>query len=91
MLDNLRDQPETAIFHEEEGEGTPETLEAPVVSKKKQQHKPKKIRSQRSFDQIIGINAFQRFVLAVMFFITLCLLGFVFLILMGKIVPTFLY
>jgi ABC-type Na+ efflux pump permease subunit len=91
MLDNLRDQPETAIFHEEEGEGTPETLEAPVVSKQKKKQKPEKVHRRRSFDQIIGMNAFQRFVLAVMFFITLCLLGFVFLILMGKIVPTFLY
>jgi hypothetical protein len=77
MLDNLRDQ---ASFQEEEEPLVPET------PGKKQ----KTSKRRRTFDQMTGMNAKQRFVLSVMLLVIVCLLGFMFLVLAGKIVPTFL-
>lgn len=79
MLDNLREQSDDSFFKEEEP--TPETPE----------QKPGKIRRRRTFDQVTGMTAFQRFVLSVMFFLTICLLGFMLLVFTGKIVPSFLF
>jgi hypothetical protein len=77
MLDNLRDQ---ASFQEEEEPVEPNTP------------KPPKVRGpRRSFDQITGTNARQRFALAVMLSIIVCLLGTMFLVISGKIVPSFLF
>jgi hypothetical protein len=73
MLDNLRDQ---ASFQEEEEPLDPNAPKLP---------KPRKPR--RSFDQITGMTAQQRFALAVMLSIMVCLLGTVFLLVSGKIVP----
>jgi len=85
MLKDLRDQPETPIFQEEE---TPS--EAPLDEPRK---KPVKVRTshRRTFDQITGMSAFQRFVLVFMLFLTICLLGIVMLVLAGKVVPSFLF
>ena len=81
MLDNLRGQSSGNDFFKEE-EPAPE---AP-------QKNPKVIhRRGRTFDQITRTTAFQRFVLAVMLFIMLCLLGVMLLVFTGKIAPTFLY
>jgi hypothetical protein len=80
MLDNLRDQPEASFFQEEE-ESAPEV---PV-------QEPGEPRPRRTFDQVTGTNAFQRFVLALMFLLTICLLGSMLLILTGKVIPSFLY
>ena len=75
MLDNLRDQ---ASFQEEE----------PFNSKPP---KPLKVpRSHRSFDQIIGMTAPQRFALAVMLLIIVSLLGVMLLLISGKIIPPFM-
>ncbi|HEY5269962.1 MAG TPA: hypothetical protein VII97_06465 [Anaerolineales bacterium] len=48
---------------------------------------PKPPKPRRSFDQITGMTAQQRFALAVMLSIMVCLLGTVFLLISGKIVP----
>jgi hypothetical protein len=78
MLDNLRDQ---ATFKEEE--------EKPVPPKK---IKPPKQRKQvRSFDEMTHMTARQRFALAVMLLVIVCLLGTMLLVISGKIVPGFLY
>jgi len=82
MLDNLRKEGENGFFQEEE-EKKPE----PEVFS----HKPKDFRPRKTFDQITGTNAVQRFVLAMMLFLSVCLLGFLLLILTGKIVPSFLF
>ena len=76
MLDNIRNQ---ATFQEEE----PLDLDAPKPPK---QRKPRP-----SFDRITGMTAQQRFVLAVMLSIMVCLLGTLFLVISGKIVPSFLF
>jgi hypothetical protein len=76
MLDNLRDQ---ASFQEEEIS----ELDAPQASKP--------IKRKRSFDQVTGMTAQQRFILAVMLLVIICLLGTMFLVIAGKIVPTFLF
>jgi hypothetical protein len=75
MLDNLRDQ---ASFTEEE----PLDLNTPKP--------PKPRKPRRSLDQITGMTAQQRFALAVMLSIIICLLGVILLLFSGKIVPPFL-
>jgi hypothetical protein len=74
MLDNLRDQ---ATFTDDE----PLETEAP---------KPVRPRRRRSgFDQMTGTTAPQRFFLAVMLAIVVCLAGVAILFLTGKIVLPF--
>ena len=77
MLDNLRDQ---ASFQEEEEPLNPNAPKPP------KQRKPR-----RSFDQITGMTAKQRFALAVMLSIMVCLLGTMLLLVSGKIVPSLFY
>jgi len=77
MLDNLRDQ---ASFQEEEELLDPN---APNLSN------PRKPR--RNFDQITGMTAQQRFALAVMLSIIVCLLGTMLLLISGKMVPPFMF
>jgi uncharacterized membrane protein SpoIIM required for sporulation len=79
MLDDLRNQSEADF--------TPEGEPALEQSKSV----PKIDRPRRSFDQITGTNAIQRFVLALLLFVTVCLIGFLLLIFTGKINPSFLY
>ncbi len=76
MLDNLREQ---ASFKEEEEPLDPHAPKPP---------KPRKPR--RSIDQITGMTAQQRFLLAVMLFVMVCLLGTMFLLLAGKIAVPFI-
>jgi hypothetical protein len=48
--------------------------------------KPIKPKEHRGLDQLTGTNARQRFILAVMLFIVVCLLGVMLLFLTGKVV-----
>lgn len=73
MLDNLRSQ---ASFQPEE--------EPPEPIK---HEKPKQPKPHRSLDQITGMKASERFMLALMLLVMVCLLGVVLLVLMGKVVP----
>ncbi len=77
MLDNLRDQ---ASFTEEEGSPDPNAPELP---------KPRKPR--RSIDKITHTTAQQRFVLAVMLAFMIFLLGTMFLVISGKVVPSSIF
>jgi hypothetical protein len=82
MLDNLRDQ---ASFQEEEvPQDTNEPIE-PISPKLPKERKPR-----RSFDQITGMNSKQRFILAVMLLVMVCLLGTMLLVITGKMIPSFL-
>ncbi len=74
MLDNLRSQ--TSFEPEEE-----EELPAPIEEKK-----PKRPKKRRSLDQMTGMKAPQRFMLALMLMIMVCLLGVILLVLAEKIV-----
>jgi hypothetical protein len=74
MLDNLRSQ--TSFEPEEE-----EELPAPI-----EQNKPKRPKKRRSLDKMTGMKAPQRFMLALMLMIMVCLLGVILLVLAGKIV-----
>jgi len=76
MLDNLREQ---ASFTAEEEPLDPNAPKPP---------KPRKPR--RSLNQITGMTALQRFALAMMLSIIVCLLGVIFLLFAGKVVPPFL-
>jgi hypothetical protein len=74
MLDNLRSQ--TSFQPDEEPP-------API-----QPQKPKRRRQPpRSLDQITGMKAPQRFMLAVMLLMMVCLLGVILLVITGKVVP----
>ncbi len=81
MLDNLRSQ--TSF---EPGEEEPVSLEP----EKPQKTKPKRQRlsfgPRQSLDQITRMKAPQRFMLAIMLAIVVCLLGTALLILTGKVV-----
>jgi hypothetical protein len=44
-----------------------------------------------SLNQVMGMNAQQRFILSVMLLFVVCLLGVMFLFVTGKVVPPFLY
>ena len=72
MLDNLRDQ---ASFTEEEPPPDPNPPEPP---------KPPRPRS--GLDQATGTTAPQRFILAVLLSIFVCLLGTMYLVISGKMV-----
>jgi hypothetical protein len=76
MLDNLRDQ---ATFEPDE-----EEEQEKIEAEKPVPPKPRKPR--RTLDQMTGTTDRQRLVLAVMFFIMVCLLGTMALIITGKVV-----
>ena len=78
MPELLRDQPEGAFFQEEAA-----PPEIPDQKHGKNRH--------RNSMKGTGLTVFQRFVLSVMFFFMICLLGFMLLIFTGKIVLPFIY
>jgi hypothetical protein len=86
MFDNLRNQSDPPFFQEEEANASGSTLPEPV----QQKESPFKT-ERRSFDQVTRTTALQRFVLAVMFLIMVCLIGVMLLVLTGKINLAFLY
>jgi len=73
MLDNLRDQAASSQYYEEE-----------PVPAQEEANPPKS-----SLDRVLGMNAQQRFILAVMLLFVVCLLGVMFLFVTGKVVPPF--
>lgn len=79
MLDNLRDQAaQSEYFQQEE---VPAFDEPAVVRRRP---------ARRTLDQVTGMTAQQRFLLAFMLLILVCLLGTMFLLIMGRVVPPFL-
>jgi hypothetical protein len=73
MLDNLRNQ---SSFQPDEEESQ-ETI---------QPEQPKPPKKRRSFDKMTGTTARQRFVLALMLLVMVCLLGIILLVVTGKVV-----
>jgi uncharacterized membrane protein len=88
MLENLRDE---ASFkpddepQESEAKKKTKPLKKPKTPKPPRQRKP-----HRSLDQVTGMTAQQRFILAAMLLVMVCLLGTMLLLLTGKIFPAFL-
>ena len=78
MLDNLRNE---ASFQEEEEPIDTNTPEEP----------PKPRKPRRSLDQVTGTTAKQRFALAMLLLIVVCLLGVMLLFVTGKVVPSFMF
>jgi len=76
MLDDIRNQ---ASFQEEEEPLDPKAPKPP---------KPRGPR--RNIDEITGMTAQQRFALALMLTIMVCLLGTMWLLISGKMVPSFM-
>jgi hypothetical protein len=72
MLDNLRNE---SSFQPDE----PEPME--II----QPEHPKPPKRRRSFDQMTGTNARQRFMLALMLLVMVCLLGVILLVFTGKV------
>lgn len=79
MLDDLRNQ--TSF---EPGEEEPEPFE-PEKPIKQPRQRPSP-QSRRSLDQITHMKASQRFMLALMLMITVCLLGMALLVLTGRMI-----
>jgi hypothetical protein len=76
MLDNLRDQASSSPFFQEQ-EPLPEQQEEALPAK-------------RSLDQIIGMNAQQRFIIALMLLMIVCVLGVMLLVVTGRMSLPFL-
>lgn len=80
MLDNLRDQESSPFYQDEDDDISSETSDQGVKAKKN-----------RSFDgKILGLKSQQLFILLLMLLLVVCLLGTMFLLVTGKIVPSFL-
>ncbi len=78
MLENLRDQASSSQYsqyYEGKPAPAPEAWGAP---------KP-------ALERNWGLNGRQRFILAVMFMVVVCLLGVMLLLITGRVVPPFLY
>jgi hypothetical protein len=81
MFDNLRNE---AGFIEEE-EPAEEVVQPKPSAVRRVYKRP------RTFDQLTGTTPFQRFVLASMLLVMVCLIGVTLLLLTEKVVPSFLY
>jgi len=76
MLDNLRDQAiSSPYYQDEEPFRTQDEVKPPMPP----------------LDKVLGVNAQQRFILAMMLLFVVCLLGVMVLFVTGKVVPPFLY
>ncbi len=80
MFDNLREQPDSTPFYEEEDlfRDAEEVRSAPP-------RKPSKPKATSSDGRFLGLMPWQRFALAIMLFITVCVLGAMLLIVTGRI------
>lgn len=76
MLDNLRND---SVFKPEE-EPAPQV---PVTRTRR--------RSRRSIDQITGMSAGQRLIISIMLLVMVSIMGFILMIVLGIIVPPFLF
>jgi hypothetical protein len=72
MLDNLRDQAASSPFFQEE-----EPIGEPV---------PEGPPPRKTFDQIVGMNAQQRFIISLMLLVVVCVLGTMVLLVVGRFV-----
>ncbi|MBN2387944.1 MAG: hypothetical protein JXB85_13075 [Anaerolineales bacterium] len=80
MLDNLRDQASSSAYFQEEEGDAPSYEAQPVTASP----------ARRSIDEITGMGASQRFILAAIFLMFVCLLGSVLLVITGRVVLPFL-
>ncbi len=75
MFDNLRDSAESSSFYEEDQNDLyKEPAAAPQATAKKR----------RSSGRLLGMTAQQRFVLSLMLFFTVCIIGTLAMFVMGK-------
>jgi hypothetical protein len=77
MLDNLRDQASSSPYFQQDDEPLPEP-QGPVGPPPR-----------RSIDQITGMTAQQRFIIAIMLLVVACLLGSMALMVTGRFVLPF--
>ena len=76
MLDNLRNQ---SSFQPDEEES-----QEPISPEQ-----PRLLKPRRSFDQVTGTTGKQRFLLAVMLLVVVCLMGVIILVVTGKVILPF--
>ncbi len=79
MFDNLREQPDSTPFYEEEDLFRDAEEVRPAAPPRRS--KPKQTSSNAGF---LGMTPVQRFVLALMLFITVCVLGALLLVVTGR-------
>jgi hypothetical protein len=75
MFDNLRDSAESSFYEEE-----PNDLYKAPEAKPASARVPKRRRSTR----ILGLNAQQRFIVSLMFMFTVCIMGTLAMLVLGK-------
>lgn len=83
MLDNLSGQDSTPLFNNEDNEDNEDINENTDLGLKKNIQR-------KSIGKILGLKPFQLFILLLMLLLVVCLLGTMFLLVTGKIVPSFL-
>jgi len=88
MLENLRD--ESSFQPDEEPAESEAKKKTKPLKKPKPPKQPRQHRPHRSLDQITGMTALQRFVLAAMLLVMVCLLGTMMLLMTGKVFPAFI-
>lgn len=81
MLDNLRDPDPSQFFQDEDEIET--NIENPDSGYKSSNNN-------RNYRRFLGFKSQQLFILLLMLFLVVCLLGVMFLLVTGKIAPTFL-
>ena len=70
MFDNLRDSADSSFYEEEQND----LYKEPVAPSRKTASAPRRRSSSRG-GQFLGMNAQQRFILAVMLMLTVCIMG----------------
>ena len=80
MFDNLRDSADSSFYEEEPNDLYKEP--APQPGKKKVSAAPKKRRNNNA--RFLGMTAQQRFIVALMLMFTVCMMGTVAMLVLGK-------
>jgi hypothetical protein len=78
MFDNLRDSADSSFYEEEPND----LYKEPAPSSKKTSAAPQKRRSNNA--RILGMTAQQRFLVALMLMFTVCIMGTLALLILGK-------
>jgi len=87
MFDNLRDSGDSFFYEEEQNDLYKEQPEPAVSGKQQQPVRAKaapKAKTRRSGAQFLGLTAQQRFLLTLMLFFTVCIMGTLAMFVLGK-------
>lgn len=89
MFDNLRDSGDSFFYEEEQNDLYKEQPEPAVASNKQQPARAKaapkaKARRRSNDSKFLGLNGQQRFIISLMLFFTVCIMGTLAMFVLGK-------